>query len=119
MNTGANLNNIQMYEHIYKTYGFKHTLNCYSMVNIINGGKHAGGKLKIQEFMIVPSNELSCEDQTQLICEIYYNLKIVSKNNTAKHLLMLEMKEDSHLILTHHTKQSLLLCLRASILDMN
>ena len=76
MNTGANLNNIQMYEHIYKTYGFKHTLKLPTpMVNIINGGKHAGGKLKIQEFMIVPSNELSCEDQTQLICEIYYNLK--------------------------------------------
>jgi enolase len=29
------------------------------MVNILNGGKHAGGNLKIQEFMIMPNAEMS------------------------------------------------------------
>ena len=29
------------------------------MVNILNGGKHAGGDLKIQEFMIMPKTGIS------------------------------------------------------------
>ena len=81
MNTAANLNNIEMYEYIYKHYNFNHKLFLPTpMVNIINGGKHAGGNLQIQEFMIMPSNDLDYSDQIQLICEIYYNLKTCIKN---------------------------------------
>lgn len=43
-------------------------------VNIINGGKHAGNKLKIQEFMIVPS-EGSIDNMINNICSVYHNLK--------------------------------------------
>ena len=43
-------------------------------VNIINGGKHAGNKLQIQEFMIVPK-ESNIDEMTNNICTVYHNLK--------------------------------------------
>ena len=45
------------------------------MVNILNGGKHAGGKLKIQEFMILPSENFDTQTQIQAVCEVYYKLQ--------------------------------------------
>ncbi len=45
------------------------------MMNIINGGKHAGGNLSIQEFMIVPGGLLSFKDAVRVGCEIYMQLK--------------------------------------------
>ena len=42
------------------------------MVNILNGGKHAGGKLKIQEFMILPSEDFDTQTKIQAVCEVYY-----------------------------------------------
>lgn len=43
------------------------------MFNIINGGKHAGGKLAIQEFMIVPSGE-NFSERLRRASEIYHVL---------------------------------------------
>ena len=48
---GAMCNNIPVYEHI----GKDHVTLPVPMLNIINGGKHAGGNLKIQECMIIPA----------------------------------------------------------------
>ena len=36
------------------------------MVNIINGGKHAGGDLRIQEFMIVPAAERTGKENLRI-----------------------------------------------------
>lgn len=44
-----------------------------AMYNIINGGKHAGGKLAIQEFMIMPQNE-RFSDRLRMASEIYHTL---------------------------------------------
>lgn len=44
-----------------------------AMFNIINGGKHAGGKLAIQEFMIIPKAETFAE-RLQIASEIYHEL---------------------------------------------
>jgi len=44
-------------------------------VNIINGGKHAGNKLKIQEFMIVPAETDNIYKMLDDICRVYHNLK--------------------------------------------
>jgi len=50
------------------------------MVNIINGGKHAGGKLKIQEFMIVPFGDKSFAEALMKVTTIYHHLgKILVK----------------------------------------
>lgn len=43
------------------------------MLNIINGGKHAGGKLAIQEFMIVPQLK-NFKENIQAGSEIYHTL---------------------------------------------
>ena len=48
-------------------------------VNIINGGKHAGNNLQIQEFMIVPAKS-EINQMLNNICNVYHNLKkIISK----------------------------------------
>ncbi|RLE78714.1 MAG: phosphopyruvate hydratase [Thermoprotei archaeon] len=45
------------------------------LMNIINGGKHAGNLLSIQEFMIIPIGATSFREALQMACEIYYSLK--------------------------------------------
>lgn len=43
--------------------------------NVINGGKHAEGNLKAQEFMIVPVGARSFTEATQMVSEVYHLLK--------------------------------------------
>ncbi|HUK50746.1 MAG TPA: phosphopyruvate hydratase [Terriglobales bacterium] len=45
------------------------------VMNVINGGKHAGTGLKIQEFMIIPSGIASFGDALRAGAEIYHKLK--------------------------------------------
>ncbi|MDP2717607.1 MAG: phosphopyruvate hydratase [Candidatus Micrarchaeota archaeon] len=43
--------------------------------NVLNGGKHAGTPLKIQEFMVVPVGAKTFADATQMVAETYQSLK--------------------------------------------
>jgi len=52
--------------------------------NIINGGKHAGSSLKVQEFMIVPVNAKSFEEATKMCSETYHVLKKVIEEKYSK-----------------------------------
>lgn len=59
------------------------------LVNILNGGKHAGGELKVQEFMIVPSAARSFKENLRVVTEVYHHLgKILAKEKglSAKNL---------------------------------
>lgn len=49
------------------------------MLNVINGGKHAGGKLKVQEFMLIPHGFKTFRSALQASCEIYQSLKQLLK----------------------------------------
>jgi enolase len=49
------------------------------MMNIINGGKHAGGSIDFQEFMVVPAGATSFSHALQMGAEIYQALKKVIK----------------------------------------
>ena len=50
------------------------------LVNIINGGKHAGNKLQIQEFMIVPKEYTDVYEMLNNITTVFHNLKkLISK----------------------------------------
>ena len=49
------------------------------MLNIINGGKHAGGNLKIQEFMIIPAGAKSFSECLRMSSEVYMSLKLLLK----------------------------------------
>ena len=42
--------------------------------NILNGGKHAGGNLKIQEFMISPRPDMPFPEQLRMAAEVYHKL---------------------------------------------
>jgi enolase len=54
------------------------------MSNIINGGKHAGNELAIQEFMVIPSGIKKFRDRMQALSEIYAVLKATLKANYGK-----------------------------------
>lgn len=43
-------------------------------LNIINGGAHAGNKLAMQEFMILPTGADSFLGAMQMGCEVYHSL---------------------------------------------
>ncbi len=45
------------------------------MLNVINGGEHAGNDLAIQEFMLFPTNVSSFSEAMQAASEIYQQLK--------------------------------------------
>ncbi len=49
------------------------------LLNIINGGVHAGGELAVQEFLIVPSGFKSFSDALRCAAEIYQALKVYLK----------------------------------------
>ncbi len=44
------------------------------MMNILNGGAHAGNNLDIQEFMIIPTGAASFADGVRMCAEIYHTL---------------------------------------------
>ena len=44
------------------------------MCNIINGGKHAGGGLKVQEFMIVPRGDIPFSEGLRQATTVYHHL---------------------------------------------
>ncbi len=50
------------------------------LMNIINGGAHAGNELSFQEFMIVPLNAESFAEALRIAVEVYYKLKEYLKN---------------------------------------
>ncbi|MBQ2943411.1 MAG: phosphopyruvate hydratase [Ruminococcus sp.] len=50
------------------------------MMNILNGGAHAGNNIDIQEFMIMPTGAKSFSEGLRQCCEIYHSLKDILKN---------------------------------------
>lgn len=49
-------------------------------LNIINGGSHAGNKLEMQEFMILPTGADSFAESMQVGVEVYHTLaKLLKK----------------------------------------
>lgn len=47
--------------------------------NVINGGSHAGNKLAMQEFMILPTGAKTFNEAMKIGSEVYHNLKNVIK----------------------------------------
>ena len=53
-------------------------------MNVINGGKHAGNSLAIQEYMIAPVGARSFKEAMQMGCEVYHTLKEIIKTKYGK-----------------------------------
>jgi len=54
------------------------------LMNIINGGKHAGNKLDIQEFMIIPHGGKTFKETLRMGVEIYHTLKRILEKKYGK-----------------------------------
>ncbi len=74
--TGAIVNGIPLHEHLGRG---SHVLPVPSM-NVINGGKHAGGNLRPQEFMISPLGAKTFAESLRYGTEVYQALKSVLKD---------------------------------------
>lgn len=81
---GATLANEELFHYLARAYhedtkDMKFRLPT-PLANILNGGKHAGGSLQIQEFMIVPKEDQSFREKLRTIAEVYHQLgKILTK----------------------------------------
>jgi len=78
---GAKHSKMELYEYLGRLFwgkDYKKSIRIpmpYS--NIINGGKHAGNNLEMQEFMITPFKVNSFREATQIVSEVYHSLKSI------------------------------------------
>ncbi|VVB81356.1 Enolase [uncultured archaeon] len=73
-----------LYQHIGELYETKKFVLPVPAFNIINGGKHAGNKLDIQEYMIMPVGAKSFSEALQIGSEIYHTLRKDLENHFGK-----------------------------------
>ncbi len=66
---------IPLYKHIADLAGNKKLLLPTPAFNIINGGKHAGNQLDIQEYMLLPVGAKTFKEALQIGSEVYHELK--------------------------------------------
>lgn len=59
--------------------GVNATVLPVSMMNILNGGKHADNSVNIQEFMIMPVGAKTFAEALRMSAEVFHNLKSVLK----------------------------------------
>jgi len=74
---GAAQKGVPLYRHIADLAGHKNVLLPVPAFNVINGGSHAGNKLAMQEFMILPIGASSFSEAMRMGTEVYHNLKAV------------------------------------------
>jgi enolase len=77
----AQLEDVSLYKRLSKGKG--RTLPV-PVMNIINGGKHAGTGLRMQEFMVIPAGAGSFKDSLRMGAEIYHKLKAVIQSKHGK-----------------------------------
>jgi len=75
--SAANAQGIHLYEYL---GGVTAVTLPIPMMNIINGGKHAGNKLRIQEFLILPVGADSFKEALRMGVEVYHKLKNILKD---------------------------------------
>ncbi|GJY02501.1 enolase [Tanacetum coccineum] len=78
---GASVKKIPLYKHIANLAGNKTLVLPVPAFNVINGDSHAGNKLAMQEFMILPVGASSFKEAMKMGVEVYHNLKSVIKKN--------------------------------------
>jgi enolase len=76
---GASAKKVPLYRHIADLAGVSEFVLPVPSFNVINGGSHAGNKLAMQEFMILPVGASSFREAMRMGAECYHNLKKVIK----------------------------------------
>nr|XP_009512135.1 PREDICTED: alpha-enolase isoform X3 [Phalacrocorax carbo] len=81
---GAAEKGVPLYRHIADLAGNAEVILPVPAFNVINGGSHAGNKLAMQEFMILPVGADSFKEAMRIGAEVYHNLKNVIKDKYGK-----------------------------------
>ena len=76
---GAAEKGVPLYKHIADLAGNGKLVLPVPAFNVINGGSHAGNKLAMQEFMILPVGASTFAEAMRMGSEVYHNLKTVIK----------------------------------------
>jgi len=76
---GAAAKGIPLYQHFAELAGNTELVLPVPALNVINGGSHAGNKLAMQEFMLLPTGAGSFTEAMVIGCEVYHKLKEVIK----------------------------------------
>jgi len=71
--------NVPLFQHLADIASNQRTILPVPAFNVINGGSHAGNKLAMQEFMILPYGVETFSEAMKAGAEIYQNLKLVIK----------------------------------------
>ncbi|PNF26872.1 Enolase [Cryptotermes secundus] len=77
---GAAKKGVPLYKHIADLAGVKELVLPVPAFNVINGGSHAGNKLAMQEFMILPTGAGTFTEAMKIGSEVYHHLKKVIKD---------------------------------------
>merc|ERR1719219_896973 len=77
---GAAHSGVPLYQHIANLAGVSEVVLPCPAFNVINGGSHAGNKLAMQEFMILPTGASSFSEACRMGTETYHHLKAVIKS---------------------------------------
>ncbi|KAG0035179.1 phosphopyruvate hydratase [Podila clonocystis] len=82
LKAGAAAKGVPLYRHIADLagHGGKKIVLPVPAMNVINGGSHAGNKLAMQEFMILPTGAKSFAEAMKIGSEVYHSLKSVIKS---------------------------------------
>lgn len=76
---GAAKKGVPLYKHIADLAGNSNIVLPVPAFNVINGGSHAGNKLAMQEFMILPTGAASFNEAMRMGSEVYHYLKKIIK----------------------------------------
>jgi enolase len=77
---GAAQKGLPLYRYIAELSGNKNILLPVPAFNVINGGSHAGNKLAMQEFMLLPVGASSFSEALRMGTEVYHHLKAIIKD---------------------------------------
>ncbi|XP_066252481.1 enolase [Euwallacea similis] len=77
---GAAKKGIPLYKHLADLAGNTNIILPVPAFNVINGGSHAGNKLAMQEFMILPTGAANFTEAMRMGSEVYHHLKKVIKD---------------------------------------
>merc|ERR1712183_973613 len=76
---GAAHKGVPLYRHIADLAGIKDVIMPVPAFNVINGGSHAGNKLAMQEFMVLPTGATCFSEAMRMGSETYHHLKAAIK----------------------------------------
>lgn len=76
---GAAAKRVPLYRHIADLAGVKDVVMPVPALNVINGGSHAGNKLAMQEFMVLPTGASCFSEAMRMGSELYHHLKSIIK----------------------------------------